>query len=77
MKTSMIYALAVLCLCAMAIPIGAQETGRTDGPEDSEYTPGGYPFGGPAGKLYISPSFGTGVLRCRPNGGVMGFRLQA
>ena len=62
MKTTIATALAALCLCALALPVSAQETGRTDGPEESEYTTGGYPFGGPAGKLYISPSFGTGVF---------------
>ena len=41
MKTTIATALAALCLCALALPVSAQETGRTDGPEESEYTTGG------------------------------------
>ena len=52
-------ALATLLLPSAA---AAEAGGRTDGPEASEHGQGGYPFGGPTGRLYISPAFGSGIL---------------
>ncbi len=41
--------------------VQAQESGRTDGPEGSEFNKGGYPFGGPPGRFYLDSTFGSGV----------------
>ena len=49
---------AFLLSSAAAVEAG----GRTDGPEASEHEQGGYPFGGPTGRFYISPAFGSGIL---------------
>ncbi len=62
MKPANILLIFVLCLCALPLSANAEETGRTDGQEDSEYGKGGYPFGGPDGRFYISPAFGSGIF---------------
>ena len=68
MKRTAIPLLLLLSFCAFALPLSAQETGRTDGPEGSEYEKGGYPFGGPAGRFYLSGAFGSGFFEA-PGGG--------
>jgi hypothetical protein len=62
MKPANIVPIFVLCFCAVALSANAEETGRTDGSEASEYGKGGYPFGGPIGRFYISPAFGSGIF---------------
>ena len=54
--------LTTLCVAIATLPAAAQQTATTDGPEESEYGSGGYPFGGPDGRFYISPAFGSGIL---------------
>ena len=55
--------LTVICtLALMATGVRAQETGRTDGPESSEYGKGGNPFGYTTGRLYLSGAFGSGFF---------------
>ena len=56
------FLLPAVILCTFVAALNAEETGRTDGPEEGEYGKGGYPFGGPAGRFYISPTFGSGVF---------------
>lgn len=55
---------AVIAVCTIlaisATPAASQETGRTDGPEESEFGKGGYPFGGGIDQFYIAPAFGSG-----------------
>ncbi|MSS73660.1 MAG: hypothetical protein EXS64_19560 [Candidatus Latescibacteria bacterium] len=64
MKTFVIGSLLVLlCLPAFA---RAENTGRTDGPEKSEYGKGGYPFGARVGRLYVTPAFGSGFFDAPP-----------
>lgn len=43
-----------------ATTVVAQDVGRTDGPEESEYGKGGNPFGSNVGRLYVSAAFGSG-----------------
>ncbi len=59
MKTITRILFLLLCLPVLA---GAQTTGRTDGPEKSEYGKGGYPFGGRVGRFYVTPAFGSGFF---------------
>ena len=54
-------------------PATAQDTGRTDGPEGSEFTLGGYPFGGPLGRVYLNGGFGTGFFDKSGIGNSTGF----
>ena len=41
----------------------AQDDGRTDGPEESEYGKGGNPFGSTIGRLYLNAAFGSGFFK--------------
>lgn len=50
----------IACAVAIAGSAWAQEVGRTDGPEGSEYGAGGNPFGTPAGRIYLTGAFGSG-----------------
>lgn len=50
------------CLALASAPALAQDTGRTDGPEESEYGKGGNPFGSNIGRLYLNAAFGSGFF---------------
>ena len=62
MKPARFTLILTCCLGLLSVPLAAQESGRTDGPEGSEVGRGGYPFGGPEGRFYISPAFGSGIF---------------
>ena len=68
MKTLILILALVLC----AVPTTAQETGRTDGSEGSEYTRGGYPFG-TGGRFFFNGSFGSGFFDTPNLGNKTGF----
>jgi hypothetical protein len=53
---------ATLIVFTLVAAAAAQETGRTDGPDESEYGKGGYPYGGGVEQFYITPSFGSGSV---------------
>ncbi len=61
MKTIAWTTVFVLLLCLPALS-SAQTPGRTDGPEKGELGKGGYPFGGQAGRVFLTPSFGSGFF---------------
>lgn len=70
MKTiALSWLFVLLCLPALA---GAEGTGRTDGPEKSEYGKGGYPFGGRVGRFYVTPAFGSGFFEVPRKGNETG-----
>lgn len=52
-----LFLAAVFCASAHA------QTGRTDGPEGSEYGQGGYPFGGALNRFYVNTAFGSGFFK--------------
>tara|TARA_B100000676_G_C17531690_1_gene557970 strand:+ start:44 stop:589 length:546 start_codon:yes stop_codon:yes gene_type:complete len=55
--------LSILAIVAVATTATtAQDVGRTDGPEQSEYGKGGNPFGTSIGRLYLSGTFGSGFF---------------
>jgi hypothetical protein len=62
----------LLLLLGFATLAGAQATGRTDGPEKSEYGKGGYPFGGRVGRFYVTPAFGSGFFDAPQRGAQTG-----
>ena len=63
-----------LCLlAAMAAPVWGQDTGRTDGPEESEHGCGGNPFGSSIGRAYVSGAFGSGCFDSAGSGQDTGF----
>ena len=62
MKTASFTLIFAICGTLICLPLEAGESGRTDGPEGSELGRGGYPFGGPEGRFYISPAFGSGIF---------------
>ena len=62
MKTASLTLIFTICAAMLCMPLDAGEPGRTDGPEGSEVGRGGYPFGGPEGRFYISPAFGSGIF---------------
>lgn len=39
------------------------QTGRTDGPEESEFGQGGYLFAGPASQFYLNTAFGSAFFK--------------
>lgn len=56
----------ILSILALALLIGGSahaQTGRTDGPETSEFGKGGYPFGGALNRFYINAAFGSGFFK--------------
>ena len=62
MKTLLSMVALTLLVFLVINPAVAEDGGRTDGPESSEYGTGGYPYGGPGGRLYVSPAFGSGIF---------------
>lgn len=60
MKRKWIGIIALIALTATAVT--AQDVGRTDGPEESEYGKGGNPFGSAVGRMYVSGTFGSGFF---------------
>ncbi len=54
--------IAVFTLACFTLTATAQESGRTDGAEGSEYGKGGNPFGYSAGRIYLSGAFGSGFF---------------
>lgn len=62
MKTVSLTLIFTICGALFSLPLDAGEPGRTDGQEGSELGRGGYPFGGPEGRFYISPAFGSGIF---------------
>lgn len=62
MKTASFTIIVIICAAYFCAPLDAGEPGRTDGPEGSEVGFGGYPFGGPEGRFYINPAFGSGIF---------------
>ena len=72
-RTAISLLTLTLVICAIAMPAGAQETGRTDGSEGSEYGKGGNPFGSPAGRFFLSASFGSGFFDLQGTGNKTGF----
>lgn len=52
-----------LTLALLACTVASAQTGRTDGPEESEFGSGGYPFGGKTNQFYINTSFGSGFFK--------------
>ena len=57
-----------LLLVVAAAGAGADEPGRTDGPEGSEYGKGGYNFLGGDGSLYLEGYFGAAQVDIKPEG---------
>ena len=53
---------AILAVTLLASAATAQETGRTDGPEGTEYGKGGNPFGYTTGRVYLNGAFGSGFF---------------
>jgi len=49
-------------IAIVASSVSAQDVGRTDGAEESEYGKGGNPFGSAVGRMYINATFGTGFF---------------
>ncbi len=68
MKTASLTLIFTICGALACLPLNAGEPGRTDGPEGSELGRGGYPFGGPEGRFYVSPAFGSGIFDRNPDG---------
>ena len=60
MNASSFTIIVIICAALFCTPLDAGEPGRTDGPEGSELGRGGYPFGGPDGRFYVNPAFGSG-----------------
>ena len=56
----MIFALAIALLFTGTT---MAQTGRTDGPEESEFGKGGYPFAGATNQFYLNTSFGSGFFK--------------
>ena len=59
MKRIMIILTLVILCCGAA----HAQTGRTDGPEQSEFGKGGYPFGGKLNRVYLNAAFGSGFFQ--------------
>lgn len=55
--------LFAMMLALLASNVAVAQTGRTDGPEESEFGKGGYPFGGPGSQFYINTAFGSGFFK--------------
>ncbi|MCZ6633763.1 MAG: hypothetical protein O7G87_10175 [bacterium] len=69
-----LYALTIaLTIGALAFPAGAEETGRTDDTEESEFGKGGYPYGGALGRLYLITGFGSGFFDQQSGNAQTGF----
>ena len=68
MKSTIFILIVAGCLALLSMPLVARESGRTDGPEGSEVGAGGYAYGGPAGRFYVNPSFGSGIFNGKTNG---------
>jgi hypothetical protein len=62
MRTASLTLIFTICAAMFCMRLDAAEPGRTDGPEGTELGRGGYPFGGPEGRFYISPAFGSGIF---------------
>ena len=63
----------VAIIALMTTPVLAQDEGRTDGPEESEYGKGGNPFGTTVGRLYLNGAFGSGFYQGPSLGDETGF----
>jgi opacity protein-like surface antigen len=61
MKRKLFSIIAILAMATSAT--FAQDTGRTDGPEESEYGKGGNPFGSTVGRTYLNATFGSGFFQ--------------
>lgn len=60
MKRKLLGIIGLIVVTAMSAV--AQDVGRTDGPEETEYGKGGNPFGSPDGRLYLNAVFGSGFF---------------
>jgi len=69
--TSIVLIAALVCLAPASVM--AEETGRTDGPEGTEYGKGGNPFGTRLGRVYAGASFGSGFFSLQGAGRKTGF----
>ena len=60
--------MCILAILALAVPTFADDSGRTDGPEGSEYGKGGYRYWSTGGAYFLEGFVGAAVVDTDPAG---------